>query len=92
MHAVEQLVELLPVERLLLQERTGEAVERGAMLREQPDRLVVRRVGEQGLFGVAEPLRLLGQRIVVGAVSNSLRIRAAPRPANIPMKADALCE
>ena len=38
-----------------------------AVLREQPLRLEVGVVGQAGLLGVAQPLRLLRQRVVVGA-------------------------
>src|SRR5215470_2851661 len=54
-------------ERLLLEQRLGEAVERDAVLRDQPHGLLVGVVGEPRLFLVADPLRLLGERVVVGA-------------------------
>ena len=54
------------IERLLLEQRCRQPVETGAMLarRRWPPR---RRVGETSLLAVAQPLRLLGQRVVVGA-------------------------
>src|SRR5262249_12996389 len=62
----EQLAQLGAGERLLLQQRVGDAVEQGAVLREEPDRLGVGVVCQPALFGVAEALRLLRQRVVVG--------------------------
>src|SRR5437588_11258769 len=59
--------DFLADERLLLEERHSETVERCAVLLQQPQSLGVRRVGEQGMLAVAQPLRLLRQRVVVGA-------------------------
>src|SRR5919108_2005229 len=59
--------DLVADERLLLEQRIGEAVERGTVLREQADGLVVGTVGQTRLLHVAQPLRLLGERVVVGA-------------------------
>ena len=63
----EHRLHLVANERFLLEERVREPVERGAVLRDQPDRLLVGVVGQAGLLLVAQPLRLLGERVVVGA-------------------------
>ena len=57
------------VERLLLavEQRGGNAIERGTVHAEQPQRFGVRLIGEPGLLGVAQALRLLGQPVIVGA-------------------------
>src|SRR4029450_2719146 len=63
----EQALDLLAYERLLLEQRVGHAIERGAVLAQQPYGLGERMVGESRLLAVAQPLRLLGQRVVVRA-------------------------
>src|SRR5919197_3625507 len=63
----EEPLDLVADERLLLEQRRREAVERAAVLGQQADRLVVRLVGEPSLLLVAEALRLLRERVAVGA-------------------------
>src|SRR5919197_6664147 len=62
----DQRDDLLADERLLLEQRVRETVEGGAMLLEEADGFGVRAVGEPRLFLVAETLRLLRERVVVG--------------------------
>src|SRR3990172_1948030 len=63
----EQRLELRTVERLLLEERLGDAVESRAVLDEQSLRLLVGEARQPRRLGVAQPLGLLGERVVVGA-------------------------
>ena len=58
---------LVTDERLLLEQRACEAIESGPVLGDQPDRLQVGVIGETGLLLVAHALRLLRERVVVGA-------------------------
>src|SRR5918999_4966660 len=62
----EQSAHLVADERFLLEQSVREAVEPGAMLRDQPHSLGVRAVGETCLLEVAHLLRLLGERVVIG--------------------------
>src|SRR5687768_30937 len=55
----EERLELRAVERLLLEQRLGDPVERVSVLQEKPLRLVVRLVGQSRLLRVAQTLRLL---------------------------------
>src|SRR5919108_760468 len=66
LHVREQREHLVADERLLFEEGPGEAVERHTVLRDQTDGLLVRAVGQPRLLLVAHPLRLLGERVVVG--------------------------
>src|SRR5437868_7048915 len=63
----QQRLELVAHERLLLEERAGEAVERRSVLLQELERAVERLVGQARLLDVAESLRLLRQRVVVRA-------------------------
>src|SRR3712207_2961479 len=67
LHVREQRLDLLANERLLLEERVRDPVERRAVLRDEAQRLGVRLVREAGLLGVARLLRLLRERVVVRA-------------------------
>src|SRR6476660_2956907 len=64
--APEERRELVAVERLLLEQRRRDAVERGPVLADEPHRLVMGAVGQTPLLAVAQSLRLLRQRVVVG--------------------------
>src|SRR5919204_6493366 len=64
-HADQHLLELEAGERLLVQQRLRDAVERAAVLGEQPDGPGVRLVREPGLLSVTQALRLLRERVVV---------------------------
>ncbi len=55
------------VEGLLLEQELREAVERGAVLREQAERLLIGVVGQACLLLVSHLLRDLGEGVVVGA-------------------------
>src|SRR5438093_160786 len=75
--------QLVARERLLLEQRVRDAVEERAMLRDQPNRLTVRLVGEPRLLLVAHAFRLLREGVVVGADRprrRSSRGRRRPAP------------
>src|SRR3972149_5842077 len=61
-----ELLEAGPVQRLPVEQRAGEAVESGPVLRDEALRLLVGGVRQARLLVVAQPLRLLGERVVVG--------------------------
>src|SRR4051794_16136890 len=63
----EESLDFFAHERLLLEQRVRNAVERRAVLRQQADGLGVGLVGEARLLAVTQALRLLRQRVVVGA-------------------------
>src|SRR5207248_8960307 len=58
----EQRLHLLATERLALEQHRGDPVERRAVLDEQPQRVLVRLVGEPRLLAVPHSLGLLGER------------------------------
>src|SRR5215210_8400509 len=58
--------EVVAVERLLVEQRSGDPVERRTVLLEESNGLVVRAVREAALLAVAEALGLLGEGVVVG--------------------------
>src|SRR6266540_1411552 len=63
----EELLHVLAVERLLLEQRSREPLERSAVQLDQPYGLEVGTVRESRLLVVAKPLGLLRERVVVGA-------------------------
>src|ERR687887_846276 len=65
--ACQQLLELRPHERLLLEQRVGELVERPAVFGEEAERLREGVVTQPRLLLVAEALRVLRERVVVRA-------------------------
>jgi hypothetical protein len=64
---LQEFRELRPRQRLLLQERLGDAVEHGTVLRQQAYSVRVGVVRQVSLLAVAQPLRLLRKGVVVGA-------------------------
>src|SRR5919198_3605188 len=65
--ARQQLLELRPHERLLLEQRVGELVERPAVFGEEAERLRESVVTQPRLLLVAQALRVLRERVVVRA-------------------------
>src|SRR5256714_8374174 len=63
----DERLDLIAHERLFLEQRAGDPVECASVLAQQAQGLVVGFVGEASLLLVAQALRLLGERVVVGA-------------------------
>ena len=66
LHVGEQRLQLGPVQGLLLEQLRRDAVEGAPVLGDEPDGLRVGLIRQARLLVVAEALRLLGQRVVVG--------------------------
>ena len=79
-------VDLVALERLLLEQRRGQHVQVVAVHRHQPQRLGVGAVGDLALLVVAQALRLLRQRVVVGA-----HLMRGGGPAHAPLEHHRAC-